>query len=67
MKWEYLIDENEDYERSYIEKELNKYGQDGWELVHVSQSLRTYFFKRPMQEQIKDAEYQKYLNEYEAP
>lgn len=50
MQWEYRIKIFSDFDPVYIEGELNGWGEDGWELVNVSASLRTYFFKRPLEE-----------------
>jgi hypothetical protein len=48
MKWEYLVYDHEEWiGESDISNWLNDLGKQGWELVHVSNSLRTYFLKRP--------------------
>jgi hypothetical protein len=44
MQWEYRIEAF--VELAYVEKRLNEWGEDGWELVNISPSLKTYFFKR---------------------
>jgi hypothetical protein len=46
MQWEYRIEAFADFELAYVEKRLNEWGEDGWELVNISPSLKTYFFKR---------------------
>ncbi len=46
MHWEYLIESFDEWDESDVQELLNKLGQERWELVHVSTSLRTYFFKR---------------------
>ena len=52
MKWEYYV---EKYDESPIDDDtflpwLCDMGDEGWELIHVSHSLRTYIFKRPRTE-----------------
>lgn len=46
-EWEYKIESLGDWDEDSALHYLNSYGAEGWELVHVSDSLRTYFFKRP--------------------
>jgi hypothetical protein len=46
MKWEYLVYDCGGWEEDYIRAWLNERGAEGWELIHVSQALRTYFLKR---------------------
>ncbi len=46
-KWEYHIEEFDDYSCGQVSSWLALLGAEGWELVSVSASLRTYFFKRP--------------------
>lgn len=36
------------YDGEEVQRQLNIYGQQGWELVAVSYSLRTYFMKRKL-------------------
>jgi glucose dehydrogenase len=51
-KWEYQVTETDHWDGEVtIEIWLNNLGKYGWELVHVSSSLRTYFLKRPLQEE----------------
>ena len=52
MKWEYYVEDTLEW---LGEIEANKYlhgmGENGWELeTQISDSLRTYFFKRPKRE-----------------
>ena len=44
MKYEYLTDDNIEYEY-----ELNERGKEGWELVSVTGVFqKTYYFRRPL-------------------
>lgn len=51
MIWEYLVYSAEEWEgETETQKYLNECGLEGWELVHISASLRTYIFKRPKEQ-----------------
>ncbi len=45
-KWEYLVESYESFDERSIQSDLNRFGKEGWDLVSVSTSLRTYIFKR---------------------
>lgn len=47
MTWEYHIELFDEFDQHEVLAVLKTLGEAGWELVHVSQALRTYFFKRP--------------------
>lgn len=46
--WEYEIHDLQDYGEFEKEEFLNGKGKEGWELIHVSQSLRSHYLKRPI-------------------
>lgn len=49
MKWEHHIESFDEWNEIAIFEYLQNLGQQRWELIHVSDSLRTYFFKREVQ------------------
>ncbi len=49
--WEYLVTDLGEWHEGDVQRWLNKRGEEGWELVHVSQSMRTYFLKRIKEEE----------------
>ncbi len=47
MQWEYMVTEDEEYMgQQEAQKYLDEKGNEGWELIHVSQSMRTFIMKR---------------------
>ena len=47
MLWEYKVETLDDWDQETVTAMLTDMGQKGWELVSVSYSMHTYFFKRP--------------------
>ncbi len=48
MFWEYKIETFDEWNENSVFEMLKELGKMKWELIHVSQSLRTYFFKRQL-------------------
>lgn len=48
MKWEYTVKEEIfGLAQEEMEAFLNRMGEQGWELIYISSSHRTFVFKRP--------------------
>jgi hypothetical protein len=52
MKWDYLTKNIEPSERGHLEKILDAYGAEGWELVQIYE--RKLIFKKPLVQKEKD-------------
>lgn len=57
-KWEYMVDSIVDVgeDNRLIQETLSEFGRRGWELIHVSQSLRTFIFKREEEDASREGE-----------